>query len=626
MREEGEVDHGASRRVSAVRGTEVMMPARTAGRDRPPRYSHIMGRIADSALLLLADGPLDAARIGELLAMAGATRSRDPAGAIRRAIRDDPRVMQLPDGRFASLAHALSGVELATVVSEAEVAAGELDVEPHLAILGVLDLGPTLPLPAGTSAGEVVVVRIEDAVARRIAVVTGPTPSRRRADEAALISAVAERLDRCRPDRPDLAPPITHLGAVAAGVAAVAATALRTAGRPLGVVLAEAGYEMHLGWVGPAGTAWASLTDEEIDALEADVADLLAAERTAEAAIAQSRLLTVLRRHVPERMPAARRHLARILTRAGRFDQALAHMRAAFSQGDPEDWYEASLIAYRAGDERSARRWVESGLAHVAGPERSEAADCLDDIGDDLDAQAAFLRARSFLDEGGLVLEDDGPERMARSIVGLRRSYLVEAMVEDVLAAVPSDEIATLLADLSDCGEVGREACCAFVEILPPGRNQMAAQGIVRGRPAQTPAIAGLASARPVAAWATSPLDAPDQQQVVIAVAKERGRVSPLVVLIDLDQLGGGVKDAFFLPDMIEPRLRRELFAPMEEMGLPSTPVEVHEAIALIEVALGRTAAVGWRIPSLRHQPVLDRIERWLLRPQRGDPGRRPVA
>ncbi len=113
---------------------------------------------------------------------------------------------------------------------------------------------------------------------------------------------------------------------------------------------------------------------------------------------------------------------------------------------------------------------------------------------------------------------------------------------------------------------------------------------------------------------------------MVITVAKEAGRVSPLVVLIDLDQLGGGVKDAFFLPDMIEPRLRRELFAPMEEMGLPSSPVDLDEAIALVQVALGRTAAVGWSIPSLQHQPVIERIERWLLRPQHGDPGRRPVA
>lgn len=582
-----------------------------------------MGRIADSALVLLADGPLDADRLGEVLAGTGATRSRDPAAAVRRAIRDDPRVIQLADGRFASVAHALSGVVLTTVVSADEAAAGEIDVEPHLAILAVLDIGPTLPLPAGAAAGASVAVTIEDAVARRIGAALIPAPAPRPADEAALVAAVRERLGR---GRPALAPPITHLGTVAAGVAAAAPTALRAAGRPLGVVLAEAGLEVHLGWAGPPGTAWASLTDEEIDALEADVADLLAAERTAEAAIAQGRLLTVLRRHVPERVPAARRRLARILGRAGRFDQALAHLRAAFGQGDPEDWYEASLIAYRHGDEQSARRWVESGLAHSTGPQRSEVADCLADVGDDLDAQAAFLRARSLLDDAEALFEDDGPERIARAIVGLRRSYLVEAMVEEILAALPPDEVGALLAALADAGDLGREACRAIAAILPPGRDRVAAEGVAQGPPARIPAVAGLVDARPAAAWATSPLDAPDQQQVVITVAKERGRVSPLVVLIDLDQLGGGVKDAFFLPDMIEPRLRRELFAPMEEMGLPSAPVDLHEAIALVQVALGRTAAVGWRIPSLQHQPVLDRIERWLLRPQRGDAGRRPVA
>lgn len=585
-----------------------------------------MGRIADSALVLLADGPLDADRLGEALATTGATRSRDPAAAVRRAIRDDPRVVQLADGRFASVAHALTGVVLTTVVSDDEVAAGELDLEPHLSVLAVLDIGPTLPLPAGATAGASVVVTVEDAVLRRIRATCVAPPGPRPADEAALVSAVVERLSRHGPGRPHLAPPITHLGTVAAGVAAAAPEALRTAGRPLGVVLAEAGFEVHLGWVGPAGTAWSSLTEEEIDALEADVADLLAAERTAEAAITQGHLLTVLRRYVPERVPAARRRLARILGRAGRFDQALAHLRAAFSQADPEDWYEAALIAYRHGDEQSARRWVESGLAHATGPERAEVADCLADVGDDLDAQAAFLRSRSVLDDAEALHEDDGPERIARAIVSLRRSYLVEAMVEEILVALPPDEVGALVSALMDAGDLGREACRAIATILPPGPDRRAAETVAQGAPARIPAVAGLVNARPVGAWATSPLDAPDQQQVVITVAKERGRVSPLVVLIDLDQLGGGVKDAFFLPDMIEPRLRRELFAPMEEMGLPSAPVDLHEAIALVQVALGRTAAVGWRIPSLQHQPVLDRIERWLLRPQHGDAGRRPVA
>ena len=585
-----------------------------------------MGRIADSALDLLAAGPLDADRLGEALAATGATRSRDPAGAVRRAIRDDPRVVQIADGRFASIAQALSGVVLTTVVSADEAAAGELDVNPHLAPLALVDAGPTVPLPPGAAAGDSVVVTIEDAVARRIAAERSAPPEPRPDDEAAIVAAVAERLGRWDPRRPDLAPPITHLATVAAGVAAASPGVLRVAGRPLGAVLAEAGYEVHLGWIGPAGTEWSSLTEEEVDALECDVADLLAAERTAEAALAQGRLLTVLRRHVPERVPAARRRLARILARAGRLDQALAQLRAAFPQGDPEDWYEASLIAYRLGDEQSARRWVEEGLAHADGAERAEVAECLADIGDDLDAQDAFLRARSLLDDGEALFGEDGSERIARAIVGLRRSYLIEALIEEILSVLPSGEVGALLGALADAGDVGREACRAFAAILPPGRERAAAEGIAQAAPPRIPAVAGLSDARPAAAWATSPLDAPDQQQVVITVAKERGRVSPLVVLIDLDQLGGGVKDAFFLPDVIEPRLRRELFAPMEEMGLASAPVNLDEAIALVEVALGRTAEVGWRIPSLQHQPVLERIERWLSRPQRGDAGRSPVG
>ena len=585
-----------------------------------------MGRIADSALDLLADGPLDADHLGAQLAAIGATRSRDPAAAVRRAIRDDPRVFQIADGRFASVAQALTGVALTTVVSAEDAAVGELDLDPHLAVLEVLGIDPAIPLPDGARAGDSVVVRVEDAERRRLSAEVVPPPPARPGDEAALIAAVAERLARHDPERPELAPPVTHLATVCAGVAAEAPDALRVPGRPLGEVLAEAGIETHLGWAGPRGTAWASLTDEEVDALEADVADLLAAERTADAALVQGRLLTVLRRHVPERVPAARRHLARILARAGRFDQALDQLIAAFPQGDPEDWYEAAVIAYRHGDERRARRWVETGLAHATGPERAEVAACLEDIGDDLDAQAAFLRARDLLDDAEAIHDDDGPVRVARAVVGLRRSYLVEAMVEEILGAIPPQDVGALLGALAETGEVGREACRAFAAILPPGRDRLTAEGFAQGTPPRIPAVAGLVAARPAGAWATSPLDAPDQQQVVITVAKEAGRVSPLVVLIDLDQLGGGVKDAFFLPDMIEPRLRRELFAPMEEMGLPSSPVDLAEAIALVQVALGRTAAVGWRIPSLQHQPVIERIERWLLRPQHGDPGRRPVA
>jgi hypothetical protein len=127
-----------------------------------------------------------------------------------------------------------------------------------------------------------------------------------------------------------------------------------------------------------------------------------------------------------------------------------------------------------------------------------------------------------------------------------------------------------------------------------------------------------MVEAAPAAAWATSREDAPDQQQMVIAVAKERGRISPLVALIDHEELGGAVKDAFFLPDMAAPRLRREVFAPMEEIGLPSAPVPLERAIATLREALERTARAGWTLPPQAGRPVLERIDRWVLRPRGG--------
>ncbi len=309
-------------------------------------------------------------------------------------------------------------------------------------------------------------------------------------------------------------------------------------------------------------------------------------------------------------------------------DGALARLRPAFRDGDPEDWYEAALIAYRSGDTVSARRWAESGLAHATAPERAEVAECLDDIAGDLDAQAAFLRLRASLEDedGDIEPERDGIDRVVRALTGLERSYLVEAMAEGIVESVPPQEIGGFLAAVAEVEDGGHDACLALATVVEPAPPRAPREGHAPAEGPGRPAIAGLVGARPVAAWATSPLDAPDQQQVVITIAKERGRLSALVVLVDLGELGGGVKDAFFLPDMIEPRLRRELFDPMEEIGLPSAPVDTHEAIALVAVALERTAAIGWRIPSLAHQPVLDRIERWLLRPQRGGTGRSPVT
>ena len=572
-----------------------------------------MGRISDAVLSLLADGPAAAEELGDALAREGVTRARDPASAVRRATRDDPRIIQIADGRLASVAGALTGVDLATVVSDADAAAGSVEVEPDLAPLAMLGIGPAISLPAGVGAGDAIAVRLEDAGRRRVSVRRLARLAPRASDERALVAAISERLARWTPERPWVAPPVTHLATLAASVAAVDPLALRAAGRPLSQVIADAGYELHLGWVGPRGTGWDSLTEEEVAALEDDVAELLAGERPAEAAMVQERLLAVLRRHLPERAAPARRRLARTLARAGRTPAALATLAEAFPEGEPEDWYEAAVIAVRAGDDVSARRWVESGLARCR-DEASEVAECLADIGGDIDARAAFLRLRAGL--GDLEPGDDGAERIARAIAGPSRSYLVEAMVEEVLGAVAPNDLPGLLGALGAAGPAGRDARAAVAALLPPGSRALPAAG--RRAPARSEAVRGLVEAAPVEALATSPDDAPDQQQMVIVVGKEGGRVSPLVVLIDHDELGGAVKDAFFLPDMARPRLRREIFAPMEEVGLPSAPVALDDAIAALRAALDATARIDWTLPSQASQPVLERIDRWVLRPRPG--------
>ena len=567
-----------------------------------------MGRIADAVLSLLAAGPAGADALGAALAREGVTRSRDPGAAVRRAARRDPRIIQLVDGRLASVAEALAGLDLATVVTAEAAAAGAVDVEPDLAPLAMIGIGPAIALPPGVAPGEAVAVRLDDPGARRVSVRRLGRVAPRAADESALLAAVAGRLSRWSPERPWVAPPVTHLATVAASVAAADAAALRAPGRPLSEVLAEAGYEVHLGWVGPRGTAWDSLTEEEVAALEADAADLLAGERTAEAALVQERLVGVLRRHLPARVGPARRRLARTLARAGRPEAALGALAEGFAEGDPEDWYEAAAIASRAGDEVRARRWVEAGLARCDGPGAAEVATCLDDLGGDLDAQAAYLRLRAGL--GDLTADEDGAERAARAIVGPSRSYLVEAMAEEVLAAVAPADLPDLLEALAGAGATGRDAAAAVAALLPPHAVP------ARPRRPRLSAVRGMVEARPAEAWTTSLADAPDQQQVVVGVAKEGGRVAPLVALIDHGDLGGAVKDAFFLPDMAAPRLRREIFAPMAEVGLPCAGADLPATIAALREALEATARAGWTLPSLAHQPVLARVERWVLRPR----------
>ncbi|MCC6831037.1 MAG: hypothetical protein IT200_06795 [Thermoleophilia bacterium] len=561
-----------------------------------------MGRIADAAISLLAGGPAGVADIGTVLAEAGVTRARDPVAAVRRALRDDPRVIELADGRLARVDQALTGVVLTTRVTREARDRGVMDADGDLAPVTLLGL-EAVPLPGDALPGDAVAVVIDDPAVRAVRVERIARTPRVAAHEAALADAVRGRLERDWS-----APPVVHLASLFAVVASTVPQAFREPGRPLSEILRDAGWELHLGWVGPPGTAWRDLTEEEVDALEADVAGLLAAERPAEAAALQDRLVTVLRRHLPDRVPAARRRLARVLARAGRTGEGLAVLTGAFRFGDPEDRYEASLLALRSGDAPAARRWAEEGLARAEGAEHAEVAACLEDVAHDLDAQAAFHRSRRVMPH---IDDPFGVEALVTALVAPRRSYLVEALVEEAFEGAAPEVAAAVLATMSGLGEAGADACAACAAVLPEPLASLARAGAGEGP--RRPWVQGLVDAAPRAAWSTSPAHAPDQQQLVIAVGKEAGRVLPLVVLVDHDDLGGAVKEAFFLPDVCEPRLVRELLVPMAEFGLPCRSLPVPRALGVLEEALARTDAIGWRLPSEEHQPVRARIGRWVL-------------
>ncbi len=560
-----------------------------------------MGRIADAALRLLAAGPRAAGELGDELARAGITHANDPAAAVRRALRDDPRAFDLSDGRVASLAQAFDGLTLTARVDAEAVATKGLPLDGDLAPLALLPIGPRVPLPHDASPGSSVSVRVD---AQSLVAPARPLRrvGRRPADEEALLGAVRRHLREG--DGLGLAP----LAMVVAELAACNPSALRVPGRPLTDVLDRAGYELHLGWVGPRGTAWEAVTRAHAAALDEQARMLLGAEQLEESIELQERLVELLLEHLPDRAPSARRRLARTMARDGRSDAAIRVLEGAFPADDPEDRYEGAVVAHRSGDAVLARRLVEEALARTDSS-AGELSEALSDLGADLDAQAAFVRLRAALGRRG-----DDPEALARGIAELRRSYLVEAAIEVLFGGLSADDGEELVRAIgARCGDAGRDVCLAAAAVLDGSVAVAARDAAGSLARARRPAIAGLIEAYPSAAWITSLSDADDQQQLVVAVAKEEGRVAPLIVLLDFGELQGAVKDAFFLPDTAPVRLRREILDPMDEIGLPAEPIHVGEAIARLRAGLQAAEAIGWSIPSLDAQPVVDRMRRWVL-------------
>ena len=579
-----------------------------------------MGRIADAALARLNEGPAAIDDLAERLASAGVTRAKNPVAAVRQALRADWRVLVLPDGRVASIAQAMADVALTAHVSVADHARGAVDLEADLAPLAVLGLARVV-LPTDIRPGDQILVRVTDAVAGRVSVERAPSWLVASDAELALIGRVQELLERAGSTTQDARR--VRLSDAFCEVAAADPSAFRRSNRPISDALRDVGLEIHLGWVAPVGTRWGALTELEIEALESGVADHLAADRPVEAAELQDRLVSVLRRHLPERVPAARRRLARVLARAGRTQDGLAVLTGAFGFDDPEDRYEACLLAIRLGDTLGARRWAEEGLARADGLAHAEVAACLDDLAGDLDAEAAYRDAQEWIPEiSGRV---GVAERLASQLLAPRRSYLVGALVEQVFRDVDEERAQAIIAELGQLGSAGRDACLACAAVLDGVLGRAAWRAAGGAHYAQRPWVQGLLSASPVDAWITSPGTDAAQQHLIIAVAKEDGRWAPLIVVIDHHELDGAARDAFFLNDLAEPRFRRELLRPISELGLPLRQVPVDLAVALLADALAQTCARGWKLPALEYQPVLARIQRFVLPVSRGSAPRAPL-
>ena len=277
-------------------------------------------------------------------------------------------------------------------------------------------------------------------------------------------------------------------------------------------------------------------------------------DRALDAARAQDRVVTLVRRHLPERAPEARRRLARVLARAGRPEHGLAVLTGAMRFRDPEDSY-----------------------------------------------------------------EEDGIRDLVRS------RGLGDVYKRQVFGELEQRDAARLIEAMARAGDAGLDACHACAAVLAEPLATVA-RSVTDGTSPQRAWVAGLADAAPVRAWATRRDAAPDQQQLLIVVGKELRRCSGLVVLLDFRSMGGAVKDAFFLPDLVEARLAREVFAPMAELGVPSHPTSLRGAVAALRDGLELTDEQGWSVPSSARQNVRERIDRWVLGRLQAERGNRAAA
>ena len=562
-----------------------------------------MGAIADAAVRVLHDGPCPVSHLSRRLATDGVTRARDPVRAVRRALRGDRRVIEIGCDLLAMREHALAGVTLTRRITGHEAAGGLLEVDDDLSPIAGPGPPLVLRLPHGTPAHAVVALRVTDALRGLTAMMRVSTPPARPDDERALVATVTRGLAAVGG-----ALPLVRLRDALLTVAAVHPSAFRVPGRPLTDVLADAGLQAHLGWVGSAGTDWSAIDEVEAALLAHEVSDLVSRDRVAVAVDRQARLLRLCDASLPHRAGAERHRMAALLDRAGRPAHAIGVLAPLARVGDPDAYYAMAVVHLGAGDEVSARRVAQEGLARATGPRGRQARECLADLASQLDGEAALQRFASRTPGPAGWMR--APETLARSVLRLERSHLVEAVVEEIGLLMPDADMLSLVRALARTDSRWCDDLLVVAAAVLEGPAALVAARCARGLVPTSPAARVLARPVAVAAWATAPADAPDQQQVIIAAARDGGRVTPLVALIDHHDLGGVLKDAFVLPDMVPARLWREVLSPMGDAGIRARPFGVPDARHMVGAATDAALALGLRIPSQQYQPVVRRIQR----------------
>ena len=285
------------------------------------------------------------------------------------------------------------------------------------------------------------------------------------------------------------------------------------------------------------------------------------------------------------------------------------------ASADPAERYRTALTCLDAGDEAGARRAVEEGLACSWQPCAAGTRECLDDLASQLDGEAALHRfaGRTPGPRGWLARPDD----LARDVLALRRAHLVEAVIEEVALVLPPPVLLRLVGALGRAGTSAARDLLAACSAVLPGRAAHAARQHWGGCRPASPAVNALVHPRLAGAWRGP---GGDQQQVIVAVARDGGRVAPLVALVDNAGAAPILRDAFFLPDMVPGRLEREVMGPLAHAGMAVSPMATGAALDLALRALAGARTAGRAIPSEAHQAVIARMLRLqaALAPSRG--------